>query len=214
VNYFNAVTKTMFGSVSSAAVQQTQSFTRLYMAPGMWHCGATIGAGPGPSSFGGMIQQPAPSFDPQHDLLSALTQWVENAVAPGPVIATKYNNDTPSLGIQMQRPICVFPQVAQYNGTGDPNLPTSFTCAADHPANYLTLGDAHDFNGDGFADILLRDSSGNAAVWLMNAPRSSPQQVSAMSPALGAFSDSATSTAMASPTFSGPTGRAASCWSG
>jgi feruloyl esterase len=93
-----ALAHTMFGAVSSGTIKQTQQFARLFMAPGMWHCQA----GPGPNSFGGMIQQPVP-FDPQHDLLSALTQWVEKGVAPTSVIATKYLNDSPQAGIQMQR---------------------------------------------------------------------------------------------------------------
>jgi feruloyl esterase len=165
VDYYNAVTATMFGNLSSGTIQQTQNFARLYMAPGMWHCGASIAGGPGPNSFGGMIQQPAPSFDPQHNLLSALTQWVEQGTAPGPVIATKYVDDTPSMGIQMQRPLCVYPQIAQYNGTGDPTLPTSFSCVSG-PTN--SLADTHDFINGGISDILWRDSSGNLAIWLMN----------------------------------------------
>jgi hypothetical protein len=50
-----------------------------------------------------MIQQPAPSFDPEHDLLSALTLWVEKGISPTSVIATKYNDGQPQNGI-MPRP--------------------------------------------------------------------------------------------------------------
>ncbi len=96
------------------------------MAPGMWHCTG----GPGPNSFGGVIQEPAPAFDPQHDLLSALTQWVEKGIAPTSVVATKYVGDTPQLGIQMQRPLCAYPKVSKYM-SGDPNIPSSFSCVAD-----------------------------------------------------------------------------------
>jgi feruloyl esterase len=136
INYFNAVTETMFGPLSPATIRQTQQFLRLYMAPGMWHCGASVAGGPGPNSFGGMIQQPTPSYDPNHNLLAALTQWVEQGVPPERVIATKYNNDTPQLGIQMQRPICVFPKIPEYNGTGDPTQPSSFDCIKDDGAAY------------------------------------------------------------------------------
>jgi feruloyl esterase len=131
INYFNALAQTMFGAVSSGTIKQTQQFARLFMAPGMWHCQA----GPGPNAFGGMIQQPV-SFDPQHDLLSALTQWVERGVAPSAVIATKYNNDTPQLGITMQRPLCVYPQIPEYAGKGDPTLATSFKCVADELSDF------------------------------------------------------------------------------
>jgi feruloyl esterase len=96
------------------------------MAPGMWHCKE----GPGPSSFGGVIAQPAPSYDAQYDLLTSLTQWVEQGVAPTSVIATKYNGDTPQLGIAMQRPICSYPMIPAYKGTGGPNLASSFRCVA------------------------------------------------------------------------------------
>lgn len=132
INYFDALAETMIGSDSPESLIKTQQFARLFMAPGMWHCQA----GPGPNAFGGMIQQPAPSFDPQHDLLSALTDWVEHGVAPAAVIATKYNNDSPQLGVAMQRPLCVYPQLPQYNGTGNPTLATSFKCVADERTDF------------------------------------------------------------------------------
>jgi feruloyl esterase len=134
INYYNALT-TSFGGNGASAMKKTQGFARLFMAPGMWHCKE----GPGPSSFGGVIAQPAPSYDAKYDLLTSLTQWVEQGVAPTSVIATKYNNDTPQLGVAMQRPICSYPQIPVYKGTGDPNAAASFTCrdsettAADNP---------------------------------------------------------------------------------
>jgi len=132
INYFDALAQTMFGSSSPKSLMRTQQFARLFMAPGMWHCQA----GPGPNAFGGMIQQPAPSFDPQHDLLSALTDWVEHGVAPSSVIATKYTNDAPQLGVAMQRPLCVYPQIAQYKGSGNPTLATSFKCVTDESTDF------------------------------------------------------------------------------
>jgi feruloyl esterase len=126
INYYNAMSFTMTGSRSAQGLAQTQGFARAFMAPGMWHCKD----GPGPNSFGGMIQEPAPSFDPQHDLLSALTHWVENGAAPASVIATKYVGDTPQLGIQMQRPLCAYPMIPKYV-EGDPNAASSFSCVGD-----------------------------------------------------------------------------------
>ena len=123
INYFNAVTKTMFGNLSPEAVRKTQEFTRLFMAPGMWHCGISIAAGPGPNAFGGMLQQPAPTFDPQHDLLSALTQWVEQGVAPSSVIATKYKDDQPPT-VAMQRPIWFFLKSLATMGLANPTIRT------------------------------------------------------------------------------------------
>jgi feruloyl esterase len=130
INYFNAVTQTMFGGLSPEAVKKAQEFARLFMAPGMWHCGMSIAPGPGPNAFGGMLQQPAPKFDPEHNLLSALTQWVENDIAPTSVTATKYVDDKPPT-IAMQRSLCVFPKVPHFDGTSG-----SFKCMDTHPPDY------------------------------------------------------------------------------
>jgi tannase/feruloyl esterase len=127
INYFNALVLANSGGNQAQALRKTQAYARLFMAPGMWHCNG----GPGPNSFGGSIQQPAPSFDGDHHLLAALTQWVERGVAPNRVIGTKYRDDTPSLGIAMQRPICVYPQIPTYSGTGDPTVADSFMCTTD-----------------------------------------------------------------------------------
>jgi hypothetical protein len=77
-----------------------------------------------------VIAQPAPSYDAQYDLLTSLTQWVEQGTAPSSVIATKYKNDTPQLGVAMRRPICSYPQIPVYKG-GDPSAAASFKCVAD-----------------------------------------------------------------------------------
>ena len=125
INYFNALVKS-YGGHGGNALKKTQGFARAFMAPGMWHCAG----GPGPNSYGGAIQQPPPSYEAQYDLLTSLVLWVENGAAPNSVIATKYNNDTPQLGIQAQRPICSYPLIPVYTG-GDPKLATSFRCMAD-----------------------------------------------------------------------------------
>jgi feruloyl esterase len=127
INYFNALVETMTGGHSAHSVAQTQQFARLFMAPGMWHCKD----GPGPNAFGGSIQQQAPSYDPKYDLLSGLTQWVEEGVAPQSVIATKYVGDAAQSDIAMQRPLCLYPKFAHYNGTGNPNVPQSYKCIGD-----------------------------------------------------------------------------------
>jgi feruloyl esterase len=125
INYFNALVSSYGGTHYPTALPKTQKFARLFMAPGMWHCNG----GPGPNSFGGAIQQPPPTYDAQNDLLTSLTQWVEKGTAPNSVIATKYNNDVPQLGIIARRPICSYPKIATYTGTGDPSVAESFICA-------------------------------------------------------------------------------------
>jgi len=124
INYYNALVKS-YGGNGNGGLKKAQNVARLFMAPGMWHCAG----GPGPNSYGGAIQQPPPSYDAQYDLLTSLVQWVERGAAPSSIIATKYNNDTPQLGIQAQRPICSYPLIPVYRGSGDPNAASSFVCA-------------------------------------------------------------------------------------
>ena len=72
-----------------------------------------------------------PTVDADHDLLKALEQWVEHGVAPEKIIATHYINNNATAGIQFQRPLCPFPQVAEYKGIGDPTSAASFKCIED-----------------------------------------------------------------------------------
>ena len=64
--------------------------------------------------------------------LSALTDWVEKGKAPDRIIASANpaNKEVPaSWNPARTRPLCPYPQVARYNGTGDPYVAESFTCA-------------------------------------------------------------------------------------
>ena len=116
INYYNAVTDVMGGPGS------TRDFYRLFMAPGMAHCGG----GPGPNAFGNGVNGPNPA-DPKDDLLSALDNWVVNRAAPDEIVATKYVNDNPTQGVAFQRPLCVFPKVSKYKG-GSTTAASSFRC--------------------------------------------------------------------------------------
>ena len=112
VNYYNAVVARMGQSASD-------SFTRLYMIPGMQHCAG----GPGPDEFGSGMD--ATATDPQHNIRIALENWVEKGTAPARLIATKAaTGGSP----EMTRPLCPYPQSAQYKGSGDPNQAKNFTC--------------------------------------------------------------------------------------
>ena len=119
INYFNALVgndshgfqQASFGGNDSRALQQTQSYARLYIVPGMYHCSG----GPGPNTF---------------DALTPLVTWVEGGVAPDTIVATKFVNDTPP-AVQMTRPLCVFPKVAKYTGSGSTSIAANFTCVAD-----------------------------------------------------------------------------------
>lgn len=106
--------------------QETDSFLRLYMVPGMQHCGG----GPGPSSFG-QDGEGVPA-DPRGNVLTALEQWVEKGTAPTTLVATKYASD-PKKEVLATRPLCPHPHVARYKGEGDPNDAASFACAPASP---------------------------------------------------------------------------------
>ena len=115
INYFASVEARM-------GKRDLESFLRLFMAPGMAHCGG----GPGPNSFGA---GGSGGSDADHNMYRALEQWVEQGIAPARIIATKYNDDrNPAQGVKMTRPLCAFPQVAKYKGGGDPNDAANFVC--------------------------------------------------------------------------------------
>jgi feruloyl esterase len=124
INYFNALVandshgfqQASFAVDGNPALRRTQSYARLFMVPGIYHCSG----GPGPNTF---------------DALTPLVTWVENGVAPETIAATKFVNDTPT-AVQMTRALCVFPKVAKYSGSGSTSIAANFTCVADE----------HDFN--------------------------------------------------------------------
>jgi TonB family protein len=112
-----------FESVENAVgTAKTRGFMRLFMAPGMQHCGG----GPGANSFG---QFGGPS-DSQHDVQEALEQWVEKGSAPDKLIATKFADDDPKKSVRMTRPLCAWPQQVHYKGKGDTNDAANFDCVA------------------------------------------------------------------------------------
>jgi feruloyl esterase len=120
IGYYDSV-------VARMGKPETDAFLRLYMAPGMQHCGD----GPGPHSFGQFGA--APSDEPRRNVLMALEQWVEKGNAPAEIVATKYVNDDQAKGVQATRPLCPYPQVAKYKGVGDPTDAASFACASPRP---------------------------------------------------------------------------------
>ncbi|MGH9497438.1 MAG: tannase/feruloyl esterase family alpha/beta hydrolase, partial [Candidatus Sulfotelmatobacter sp.] len=115
VNYYEEVVKTVGG-------QKAEQSVRLYMVPGMQHCGG----GPGATSFGQGESAPRSAAD--HDVFTSLVQWVEDGKAPGTIIASKYGDKEGNV-LDMTRPLCAYPQEVKYNGTGDPKLAASFSCA-------------------------------------------------------------------------------------
>jgi feruloyl esterase len=116
VNYYEEV-------VAKLGRKNTDAFTRLYMVPGMQHCGG----GPGADSFGTSGNWPA--NDPQHNIRVALETWVEKGTAPGTITAAKTSDGDSQGSATMTRPLCAYPQAAKYKGSGDTNSADSFVCA-------------------------------------------------------------------------------------
>jgi len=80
---------------------------RLFLAPGMGHCGG----GEGPNVF---------------DKVGALEQWVEQRKAPDKIIASHVAGGK----VDRTRPLCPYPQIAKYKGTGSIDDAANFVCAA------------------------------------------------------------------------------------
>jgi feruloyl esterase len=117
VGYFDAVVK-RFGRTG------TDSFARLYLAPGVQHCGG----GPGPDAFGGTGEWS--SDDPSRSLRASLIEWVEKGKAPGAVIATKFEGEGAARKVTMTRPLCAYPEEATRRAGGDPADAAGFACTA------------------------------------------------------------------------------------
>jgi tannase/feruloyl esterase len=98
IDYYERMTK------ANGGPEQVMNWSRLYLAPGMAHCGG------GPAALD--------SFD----LLSAMVDWVEKGVAPASVNAT--GRAFPG----RSRPLCAYPQHAHYKGQGDPQDAKNFEC--------------------------------------------------------------------------------------
>ena len=100
VNYYNSVVATMGGA------DKTEKFVRLFtVVPGMGHCAN----GEGPSTF---------------DKVGPLEQWVEHGVAPEKIIASKGSRGP----ARMTRPLCPYPTVARWKGSGSTTDAANFVC--------------------------------------------------------------------------------------
>jgi feruloyl esterase len=99
VNYYESV----LGRMGSPQ----QDWLRLFMVPGMAHCGG----GPGPN---------------QVNWMAALERWRESGIAPDRLIASRVSDNH----VNMTRPICSYPAVAKYNGMGSTNDAANFVCKA------------------------------------------------------------------------------------
>jgi hypothetical protein len=99
IDYYNTV------ALLNGGYARAQKFARLFMAPGVGHCG------------GGNGPQPQGLFD-------AVVNWVEHGKAPDTILATKTLDD----GTTQARPLCPYPELAHWTGRGSTNDATNFVC--------------------------------------------------------------------------------------
>jgi feruloyl esterase len=99
VNFYNDVLATMGN--------QQDDWLRLFMIPGMLHCGG----GPGTDQFNKM---------------GVIERWREDGTAPAQILASHVTNGQ----VDMTRPLCPYPQVAVYKGNGSTNDAANFSCKA------------------------------------------------------------------------------------
>jgi len=106
VNYYERAVDT-WRRQEHASADATPDFVRLFMVPGMLHCSG----GPGTDTF---------------DPLAALERWVERGDAPATIPASHVTNGV----VTRSRPLCAYPTVAVYAGTGSTDEAANFTCRA------------------------------------------------------------------------------------
>jgi feruloyl esterase len=107
INYYETVLNAPGGG------EKIKNSYRLFMIPGMEHCGADSriqDGGEGLNSF---------------DSISVLEQWVENKQPPDRILASRIVDGKPD----RTRPLCPYPQVARYTGTGSTEIASSFVCS-------------------------------------------------------------------------------------
>jgi feruloyl esterase len=100
----------------------TDDFLRFFLLPGMGHCSG----GAGFSHIGAATGTPLKD-DAAHDLVRALDAWVRAGKAPAMFVGA---HETENGEVAATRPICRYPQEAQYTGHGDTRDAANFTCSA------------------------------------------------------------------------------------
>ena len=99
INYYESVIKTTGGS--------QDDWLRLFLVPGMDHCGGGVGPD-------------------QVNWMASLERWRESGNVPDRIEATRVVNNR----VEMTRPLCRYPQTARYTGTGSTNDAQNFVCVA------------------------------------------------------------------------------------
>lgn len=114
VTYYERVVKAQGGQT------KTSDFFRFFLIPGMAHCGGGPGLNDCGQNLGMMVTQ-----DSNHDIMTALIQWVEKGTAPEKIIATAFTDGDSKKEIRFQRPVYPYPQLPAYV-SGDVNSPDNY----------------------------------------------------------------------------------------
>ncbi|NIM39634.1 MAG: tannase/feruloyl esterase family alpha/beta hydrolase [Hydrogenophaga sp.] len=112
VNYYERV---------KATTANASEFSRLYMVGGMGHCSG----GTGVDQFGQGSSGNVP-MEPKTDVFRALMAWSEKGQAPNEIVASRIAGGV----VTRTRPLCPYPQVAKYKGSGSTDEAANFVCAA------------------------------------------------------------------------------------
>ena len=103
------------------AVQEPDSFSRLYMVPGMGHCGGGAGVSAFGQDAGGIVP-----MDTKNDIFRILMAWSEQGAAPSTVTASRIESGA----VTRTQPLCPYPQIARYTGSGSTADAANYSCAA------------------------------------------------------------------------------------
>ena len=93
---------------AAAKDKAVADYARLFLLPGVLHCAG----GPGPDKV---------------DWLAAISEWVEQDKAPERLLASRADGNGKTI---LTRPLCPYPQVAVWDGKGEPSKAESFACGA------------------------------------------------------------------------------------
>ncbi|KAI0381934.1 tannase and feruloyl esterase [Hypomontagnella monticulosa] len=132
----------LYYSNTVKAMGNVDDFFRYFHIPGMGHCWGTPDNVKAPWMIGGAGQAaqrppynsgysvPLNYKDSQHDALMALMDWVEKGTAVTQIIASEFNFTSSSTLVEYrQRPICMYPKTAKWNGKGNQNDASSWQCS-------------------------------------------------------------------------------------
>jgi feruloyl esterase len=110
--YYERVKQTM-GDVSD--------FSRLYMVGGMGHCSGGTNVDQFGQGSSGVVPR-----EPTTDVFRALMAWSEKGVAPRELVASRIAAGV----VTRTRPLCPYPQVAKYKGSGSTDEAANFSCTS------------------------------------------------------------------------------------